>query len=200
MIRTPTTEAPSTNDALIDGLRQAGSVVSGCPGAKAWELKVRRRLLLECTRRERVPAALSAAVRAAATSRVEEVRAKHAAAGAEDVAAKRHTEELDMAQLKLKRAQIEGRTAHRRLLLHQGTVQSARALAAEAQASERARAKKVRCEYATWFRIHLVDTLSAADLEPLSAQATARANLGRATSSCPTTCAVRGLALARATT
>ena len=87
-----------------------------------------------------------------------------------------------------------GRTAHRRLFLHQGAVRSAKALVTEAHASERAWAKKVRCEHAAWLRTQLDDRLSSdVDLAVLPNQAKARAKLGRGTSSCPTTSAVRGM-------
>ena len=154
-----TSEPPSTNDPLIEGLRQADSALPECSGAKHLHIKIRRRLLLECKRREAVPSAIRAAVRAGAVSRGEEVHAKRTAAEAEDATAKRRKAEFDLDQLKVKRALIEDRTAHRRLLLRQCTERSAKALAAEAQAAERAWAKKVRCEFAAWLHTHLLDRM-----------------------------------------
>ena len=141
----------------------AGSALLGCAGAKDLQVKLRRRLLLECKRQERVPAALRAAVRAAASSHVEELRAKRAALATDDAEAKRFKDAFAQAQLKLKTAQHEDRTAHRRLLAHKGTVQTARAIAAEAQAAERAKAKRVRCGYALWLYRLLIRMLESAN-------------------------------------
>ena len=147
-----------------------------------------------------MPSAIRAAVRAAAVSRVEEVHAKRTAAEAEDATAKRRKEEFDLEQLKVKRALIEDRTAHRRLLLRQCTERSAKALAAEAQAAERAWAKKVRCEFAAWLHKHLLDRMPKVHMPSLENRRWAERRRAGRLLSCPGTSSVCGLVLARTTT